>query len=151
MNSVQPAETRTTIGYSYSCFVTNQLFSFHHSFTSSLAAQNATHSGKEFGNVFSWSTPRTEENNFCASYFSPTPDPSHLRDSAVLHNRFIPFKKRTFTHSLLFQWHNRTHILKQGSSTFFQSIWSWQSQQECNRQCKAFKGHFAPVTGLRRV
>lgn len=152
--SVEPAETRTTTAYSYSCFVTNRVFSFRHSFTSSLAAQNATHSGKEFGNVFGWSTPQTEENTFCASYFTPTLAPPWLEDSAVLDNRFTPFKMGTFTQSLLSQRQERTqpqtglqHLL----DIFFPSIWSWQSQQECNLSCKAFKGHFTPVTGLRRL
>lgn len=105
--SVQPAETGTTTAYSYSCFVTNQVFSFRHSFTSSLAAQNATHSGKEFGNVFGWSTPQTEENTFCTSYFPPTLAPPRLEDSAVLDNRFTPFKMGTFTQWLLSQRHKR--------------------------------------------
>lgn len=41
------------------------------------------HSGKKFGNVFSWSTAQSAENNFCASYFTPTLEPLQQWQSVV--------------------------------------------------------------------
>lgn len=66
--SVQPAETWTRTGDSYSCFVTDQAFGFHHSVTRSLAAQNATRSGR--GWWVQLVHIMTEENTSC---FTPTP------------------------------------------------------------------------------
>lgn len=97
------------------------LVSFCHSFTSTLAAQNATHSGTQFGNVFGWSTPRTE-NNFCSSPFTPTlpycacrtqqpQDHSHAGGYSMTQ---LDIQPQTGLQHLF--------------GHFFQSIWSWQSQ-----------------------
>lgn len=97
-----------------------------------------------------WSTSQTEENSFCAHYFSPPP-PAAVQEGSSLTPSIHTLHSKDIQTSAITPV-TTEHILEQGSSTFWtslQSIWSWQSQQECSFHNEAFKGHFTPVTDLR--
>lgn len=110
-------------GGSYSCFATDQAFGFHHSITRSLAAQNATRSGRGW-----WWVQlvhiMTEENSSCftpalsvpSAGFSSLAQPAHTiltEDSHIL--TVSPAMQRD---SSSLKWGFNT------SGAFFKSMWA---------------------------